>query len=377
MTNRVQEETGKLKEEASCLSERLAGETKERKRLHNLVLDLKGNIRVFCRARPARSSSLAPPIVSYPAPNELLVEAGGKSQTFSYDATFGPQAQQDEIFREAQPLVVSVLDGYHVCILAYGQTGSGKTHTMQGTASSPGVNTRALGELFALAAERAKEHDFKIKISLLEIYNETIRDLLEPLDEKGEEKKLDVKLGQDGGTCVPGVLTSEVESMEEVMQALQRGEQNRSVAGTDMNEHSSRSHMVLTVYTQGTSKATGTRSFGKLHLIDLAGSERLRRTCAEGERLKEAQNINKSLSALGDCMQSLVAKSKHVPYRNSKLTFLLQDSLGGDAKALMFVCISSEEADAGETLCSLNFASRVRNVVLGPAKVSGGEQGEH
>eukprot|EP00960_Hanusia_phi_P068778 766933-Hanusia_phi.AAC.1 len=272
MTERMQEVTGRLEEETSCLSERLVGEVKERKRLHNLVLDLKGNIRVFCRARPARSSSASPSVVSFPAPNELLLEAGGKSQSFSYDATFGPQSQQDEIFRETQPLVVSVLDGYHVCILAYGQTGSGKTHTMQGSASSPGVNTRALRELFALAEERGKELEYKIKISLIEIYNETIRDLLEPLDEKGEEKKLDVKLGQDGGTCVPGVLTSEVASMEQVMHALQRGEQNRSVAGTDMNEHSSRSHMVLTVYTQVREKK------GRSKLGKWQGEERRGRT---------------------------------------------------------------------------------------------------
>ncbi|KAJ1487865.1 putative C-terminal motor kinesin, partial [Baffinella frigidus] len=137
---------------------------------------------------------------------------------------------------------------------------------------------------------------------------------------------------------------------------------------TDMNAQSSRSHMVLTVSVTCTPLSGAAPSFGKLHLIDLAGCERLSRSGAEGERLKEAQNINKSLSALGDCVQSLVSKSKHVPFRNSRLTFLLQDSLGGDAKTLMILCVSPAEADSSETACALHFGARVRNVVLGPAR---------
>ena len=324
----------------------------------------------------------------------------------------------------------------------YGQTGSGKTHTMQGYGEDRGVNTRALEELFALSAERAALHEYEIKVSLLEIYNETIRDLLEPRDEAGEEKKLDVKIATEGGTNVPGMAMVDVFSMEDVAAALEEGGRNRTVGRTNCNEHSSRSHMILSVYVKCCNLATGTRTFGKMHLIDLAGSERISRSGAEGarhapppsplirsptrvclfpivcpavspivsltnsaqeedacppilvpavfplltppapsgDRLKEAQNINKSLSALGDCVQSLVSKSKHVPFRNSKLTYLLQDSLGGESKALMFVCASPCASDAPETLCSLNFASRVRNVELGPAtkrKGGGDAMAEH
>jgi kinesin family protein C2/C3 len=366
-----------IEEERTEALSKLQKEMLERKRLHNLVLDLKGNIRVFCRARPASEASKN--ALTFASESELLCEAAGKSHSFSYDCVFGPRSQQAEVFAEAHPLVVSVLDGFHACILAYGQTGSGKTHTMQGCPDHPGVNSRALCALFEMADERAATHSYQIKVSLLEIYNETLRDLLQPKDEaSGKDKVLDVKLantaadsaaaGCNTATCVPGVHVAEVGCMQDVLDALKRGEANRTVAGTDMNERSSRSHMVLSVYVEGTNVTSGVKTTGKLHLIDLAGSERLARSNAQGQQLKEAQNINKSLSALGDCIQSLVAKNKHVPFRNSKLTFLLQDSLAGDSKVLMIVCVACEEDNSNETLCSLNFAARARNVVLGPAK---------
>jgi hypothetical protein len=286
--------------------------------------------------------------------------------------TFGPESTQAEVFAETQPLVISVLDGYNVCIFAYGQTGSGKTHTMQGYGDEHGVNPRALNELFNLAKERKGAFDYDISVSLLEIYNETIRDLVEPHDESGQDKKLDVKMASEGGTFVPNLSNVAVTCMDDVLAVLATGESNRSVGKTNMNEHSSRSHMILTVSAKSRNCVTGAKSFGKLHLIDLAGSERIGKSGAQGDRLKEAQNINKSLSALGDCVQSLVSKSKHVPFRNSKLTHLLQDSLGGESKALMFVCVSPADSDVSETNCSLNFASRVRNVELGQAKRKGG-----
>ena len=158
---------------------------------------------------------------------------------------------------------------------AYGQTGSGKTYTMQGYDNNPGVNTRAISELFDMAKEKGKTHSYSIKVTLLEIYNESLRDLLEPRDETGEAKKLDVKLassadgtsGFNNGTFVPGVHTAVATCMEDVLDLLKRGEVNRTVAGTDMNERSSRSHMVLSVFVEGTNLNTGIKTFGKLHLI--------------------------------------------------------------------------------------------------------------
>jgi len=155
---------------------------------------------------------------------------------------------------------------------------------MQGYGEDRGVNTRALEELFALSAERAALHEYEIKVSLLEIYNETIRDLLEPRDEAGEEKKLDVKIAPEGGTNVPGMAMVDVFSMEDVAAALEEGGRNRTVGRTNCNEHSSRSHMILSVYVKCCNLATGARTFGKMHLIDLAGSERISRSGAEGAR---------------------------------------------------------------------------------------------
>jgi kinesin family protein C2/C3 len=373
----------------------------ERKRLHNQLLELRGNIRVFCRVRPLNSREKES-CVTFPEEANICIEQGrGKdAKVFQFDHVFGPQSTQSEVFEETQPLITSMLDGYNVCIFAYGQTGTGKTHTMEGYGDQPGVNTRALQALFDLAKERKKLFTYDIKVSILEIYNETLVDLL--VGRNGA--KLEVKPHPEGGTHVPELTVVPVTCMQDVQRLMEKGKANRSVGATCMNEHSSRSHCILSVYTESRAVATGARAQGKLHLIDLAGSERVGRSGATGDRLKEAQNINQSLSALGDVVAALIAKQKHVPFRNSKLTFFLQDSLGGDSKALMFVqgaahdrppapspfpshtplpsidftpsqpvltffsAASPSVDDAGETLCSLTFAARVRNIELGPAK---------
>lgn len=170
-----------VEQDMSKTVQSLKKEMSERKRLHNLVLDLKGNIRVFCRARPPGKEGKN--ALTFASDTELLCDVAGKSHPFNYDCVFGPQSQQATVFAETQPLVVSVLDGYHSCIVAYGQTGSGKTHTMQGYDGDPGVNTRAINELFAIAKERDVSHSYSIKVTLIEIYNENIRDLLDPRDE--------------------------------------------------------------------------------------------------------------------------------------------------------------------------------------------------
>jgi kinesin family protein C2/C3 len=309
-------------------------EMQERKRLHNQLLELRGNIRVFCRVRPLNSRE-KDSCVSFPEEANICIEQGkGKdAKVFQFDHVFGPQSTQSEVFEETQPLITSMLDGYNVCIFAYGQTGTGKTHTMEGYGDQPGVNTRALQALFDLAKERKKLFTYDIKVSILEIYNETLVDLL--VGRSGA--KLEVKPHPEGGTHVPELTVVPVTCMQDVQRLMDKGKANRSVGATCMNEHSSRSHCILSVYTESRAVATGARAQGKLHLIDLAGSERVGRSGATGDRLKEAQNINQSLSALGDVVAALIAKQKHVPFRNSKLTFFLQDSLGGDSKALMFV----------------------------------------
>ncbi len=169
------------------------------------------------------------------------------------------------------------------------------------------------------------------------------------------------------GNVVTGLTEIAADNAPVVLGHLKQAQKNRAVGSHDMNEHSSRSHSILTLVVRGRNLRDGTTTFGKLHLIDLAGSERLSKTDATGDRLKEAQNINKSLSALGDVIQALGKRASHIPYRNSKLTFLLQDSLGGNSKVLMFVNVSPAPYNVGESVCSLNFAFRCRSVELGHA----------
>ena len=246
-----------------------------------------------------------------------------------------------------------------------GQTGSGKTFTMEGSQSNPGVNYRALTDIFRHVSERRSIYKFEIKISVVEIYNEEPKDLL---NQNRNAPKLEIRTN-DNIPYIPDLTSIDVTSADEVLDILRsQAYPNRSVSATNMNDVSSRSHCILFVNVQSEHLKNGDITNSKLVLIDLAGSERIGRTDAQGQRLKEAQFINKSLSALGDVIASLKTHAAHVPFRNSKLTFLLQDCLSGNSKSLMFCNVSPEEADQGESLCSLKFAERVRAVTLGPTQ---------
>jgi kinesin family protein C2/C3 len=277
----------------------------------------------------------------------------------------------EEVFSDMQPLIRSVLDGYNVCIFAYGQTGSGKTFTMSGprdlTEKSQGVNYRALGDLFLLAEQRKDTFRYDIAVQMIEIYNEQVRDLLVT---DGSNKRLEIRNSSQKGLSVPDASLVPVSSTFDVIDLMKTGHKNRAVGSTALNDRSSRSHSCLTVHVQGRDLTSGAVLRGCMHLVDLAGSERVDKSEVTGDRLKEAQHINRSLSALGDVIASLAHKNPHVPYRNSKLTQLLQDSLGGQAKTLMFVHISPEADAVGETISTLKFAERVATVELGAARVN-------
>ncbi|XP_060066424.1 kinesin-like protein KIFC3 [Ylistrum balloti] len=342
-----------------------------RKKYHNELVELKGNIRVFCRVRPKIAEDgngvMSQSVVRYDQDDDGLIHVlnKGRSQTFEVDRVFTETSTQTEVFNEVQSLVTSCIDGYNVCIFAYGQTGSGKTYTMEGPPDDAGINQRALQELFRETSNRGCDWTYKITVTVLEIYNEVIRDLLTPGDDTST--KLDVKMNTDGQLYVPGLCVKEVRSVEDVNRVFATGQKNRATATTNMNERSSRSHALLCVTVHGVNKTTNVQSTGKLNLVDLAGSERVSKSGADGTRLKEAQSINKSLSSLGDVIHALRSKQSHVPYRNSRLTYLLQDSLGGDSKTLMIVQVAPVEKNQSETVCSLNFAQRVRTVELGQA----------
>ncbi|KAJ9537886.1 hypothetical protein OSB04_030619 [Centaurea solstitialis] len=348
---------------------------KERKELYNKIQELKGNIRVFCRCRPLNSEEIAEGAsmafdFEASKDGELRVKSNvAFKRNFKFDAVFSPEANQVDVFEDTSTFATSVLDGYNVCIFAYGQTGTGKTFTMEGTNEDRGVNFRTLEELFRVIDERKNQVQYEVCVSVLEVYNEQIRDLLLPSSQPGvAAKRLEIRQVGEGLHHVPGLVESQVNNMAEVWEVLKTGSNARAVGSTNANEHSSRSHCIHCVMVKGENLINGECTRSKLWLVDLAGSERVAKTEVQGERLKETQNINRSLSALGDVISALATKSPHIPFRNSKLTHLLQDSLGGDSKTLMFVQISPNENDLSESLCSLNFASRVRGIELGPAK---------
>ncbi|XP_074317209.1 kinesin-like protein KIN-14C [Silene latifolia] len=348
----------------------------ENRKLYNELQDLKGNIKVFCRVRPFlpgenRKLSIIQEVGEH---GELIIAnpAGLKDseKAFRFNKVYGPMASQAEVFADTKPLIRTILDGYNVCIFAYGQTGSGKTYTMSGLDNASkedwGVNYRALNDLFQVSEGRRNFFLYEIAVQMIEIYNEQIRDLLSNDD---PHKKLGImSTPQPHGLTVPDASLHPVRSSEDVIQLMNTGLKNRSVGATAMNERSSRSHSIVTIHVHGKDLKSGATTHGSLHLVDLAGSERVVRSEATGDRLKEAQHINKSLSSLGDVIFALAQKTPHVPYRNSKLTQVLQTSLGGRAKTLMFVQLNPDVSSYSETLSTLKFAERVSGVELGAAR---------
>lgn len=337
-------------------------ECEKRRKLHNLVQELKGNIRVYCRVRPmTQKESEAGSCISCPSPDEIMIVNPdmGVKKTWQFNEIFQQNSTQEDVFTGIRDLVVSMIDGFNVCIFAYGQTGSGKTHSMQGQPENPGIYMRTFKELFKVAKDRA---GWKVELqgACLEIYNEEIKDLL--LGQNDKKQKLQVRQAKDGN-CVPGLTLRPVTSPEEVDSLLNMAQTNRTVAATDMNLHSSRSHLLVQIHGSMTNP-DGKQFSSVITLVDLAGSERLAKSGVSGDRAKEAIAINKSLSALGDVINARATKSQHTPYRNSTLTHLLQDSLGGDSKTLMLLQLNPCASHVEESMCSLQFGARVNAVEM-------------
>lgn len=321
--------------ETEATKEKLRKEETLRRKLHNQVQELKGNIRVFCRVRPSLNSEPASDVASMQFPDQSdeakeinvsgpeekssLGAISRKNNAFSFDRVFGPSSQNAEVFDEISQLVQSALDGYNVCIFCYGQTGSGKTYTMS---SLDGMIPRAVHQIYA-TAQNLEEKGWRYTMAgnFVEVYNENLNDLLgnpDELDKKKHEIRHDM---QRGKTTITDITTVQLDSPEVLESMLKHAEANRSVAATKANERSSRSHSVFILKLIGKNHLTGERSEGTLNLVDLAGSERLSHSGATGDRLKETQNINRSLSSLGDVIAALGQGKDggHIPYRNSKV----------------------------------------------------------
>eukprot|EP00455_Lapot_gusevi_P027418 TRINITY_DN2902_c0_g4_i1.p1 TRINITY_DN2902_c0_g4~~TRINITY_DN2902_c0_g4_i1.p1 ORF type:complete len:329 (+),score=88.36 TRINITY_DN2902_c0_g4_i1:466-1452(+) len=236
---------------------------------------------------------------------------------------------------------------------------------MMGPSDNPGVTLRALSELFRIRDERQPDFEYNFSVSVLEIYNETVRDLLD----RYTEKSLQIHQGSSG-VYVSDLSEHTVQEQSDVIALLEVALGNRAMAATALTQQSSRSHCVFMVRVEGFNSRLGIKYVGKLQLIDLAGSERVAKSEVVGTAMQEAQNINKSLSMLGDVIQALQNKQKHVPFRNSKLTYLLSDSLGGHSKTAIFCTLSPDSNMTSESLCTLNFANRIRRVNLGAAVAS-------
>ncbi|KAK3746698.1 hypothetical protein QZH41_018915 [Actinostola sp. cb2023] len=379
LEDHVNEKDGKLREEETL-----------RRKLHNTIQELKGNIRVYCRIRPPLQSERKDPLVNFvfsednrvltveqsiPSEDVTGSKRAAQRHDFTFDKIFSQTSNQSEVFEEISQLVQSALDGYNVCIFAYGQTGSGKTFTMEGDHSDiekRGMIPRSMEHVFETSSHlKDKGWNYKMEASFLEIYNENIRDLL---GSGSETIKHDIKMvnngtnGESSELMVTNLKVVEAESEAQVSELLKTAAQNRAVAATKCNERSSRSHSVFILKLRGHNSLTDEKCQGILNLVDLAGSERLGQSCSKGERLKETKNINSSLSTLSNVIMALANKESHIPYRNSKLTYLLKNSLGGNSKSLMFVNISPREDSLQETVCSLRFATKVNHCNIGKAQ---------
>ncbi|XP_036825598.1 kinesin-like protein KIF3A isoform X3 [Oncorhynchus mykiss] len=287
-------------------------------------------------------------------------------KTFTFDTVFGPDSKQLDVYNlTARPIIDSVLEGYNGTIFAYGQTGTGKTFTMEGVRAVPelrGIIPNSFAHVFGHIAKAEGDTRFLVRVSYLEIYNEEVRDLLG----KDQMQRLEVKERPDVGVYIKDLSGYVVNNADDMDRIMTMGHKNRSVGSTNMNEHSSRSHAIFTITIECSEKGMDGDQhvrMGKLHLVDLAGSERQGKTGATGQRLKEATKINLSLSTLGNVISALVdGKSTHVPYRNSKLTRLLQDSLGGNSKTMMCANIGPADYNYDETISTLRYANRAKNI---------------
>ncbi|ESO93373.1 hypothetical protein LOTGIDRAFT_232780 [Lottia gigantea] len=423
----LQDQISQLQSTLQDITDRHSKEKKRRQDLHNLLMELRGNIRVHCRLRPLKAfdcgtedhTTLGKPgskseIVAHCYDDEnICVKTSKHNKVFEYERVYNPSEKQDIVFDEVQPMLTSLLDGYNVCIMAYGQTGSGKTHTMLGSHSNDdynpsetlhpdeGVIPRATRELFRLIEEKPPGCH-TIEVSVVEIYNNDIRDLLS----RGSNIKHELITGSDGLLNLPTITSKQVSTVYDVMCLVQRGLRTRSESATMVHEHSSRSHLIVTLTVTSIAPSffspnkTMTDSEGfqtskktprpqsqpnlsgdclgqitpqaviktKLQLVDLAGSECVGMSGVKGAALREASHINKSLSALADVLGALAEHRTHIPYRNSRLTHFLQDSIGGDAKLLVLLCVSPAARYISESLQCLGFGQRARQVQRGPAK---------
>lgn len=325
-------------------------------------------IKVVARFRPANKveqSNQAVSIVEFPSEDSVTIDSQEASKpTYTFDRVFPVGTAQHEIFDYSiKSTVDDVLAGYNGTVFAYGQTGSGKTYTMMGAGNlhdpdSKGIIPRIVEQIFTKIMQSDSTIEFTVKTSYMEIYMEKIRDLLVPHNDN-----LPVHEDKQKGIYVKGLHEFYVGSVDEVYEVLERGGQARAVASTNMNQESSRSHSIFVIEVTQKNVETGSARSGRLYLVDLAGSEKVGKTGASGQTLEEAKKINKSLSALGMVINALAeGKSQHIPYRDSKLTRILQESLGGNSRTTLIINASPMSYNDAETIGTMRFGERAKTI---------------
>eukprot|EP00928_Gymnodinium_smaydae_P011391 TRINITY_DN14209_c2_g1_i2.p1 TRINITY_DN14209_c2_g1~~TRINITY_DN14209_c2_g1_i2.p1 ORF type:complete len:954 (-),score=150.98 TRINITY_DN14209_c2_g1_i2:431-2959(-) len=343
-----------------------------RRKLHQAVQDRKGVVRVYCRVRPLVPRELETKqqdVICCKDDFSLSVGPGaadtgaaqsGTQTNFDFDACWSPGTQED-IFDGVKDLVQSAIDGYNCTIFAFGQTGAGKTHTMYGgrESSQRGICPRVADELFDLIGQSGSHCSFTVSLTMLELYCKRVIDLTD----SDANKHIRIRNTASGAVQLENACECPVSSPADVRRLVDQATKARHCRDTALNSGSSRSHVLLSLKVSSTNEKTGQEHTGKILLVDLAGSERVGKSGVSGEGLREACEINASLSALGDVLNALVRNENHIPYRNHELTQLMQDSLGGTAKTLMFVNVTPAADSLSETLMSLKFAQRASGVV--------------
>ncbi|ERE79609.1 kinesin-1 heavy chain-like protein [Cricetulus griseus] len=318
------------------------------------------NIKVMCRFRPLNESEVNRGdkyVAKFQGEDTVMIA----SKPYAFDRVFQSSTSQEQVYNDcAKKIVKDVLEGYNGTIFAYGQTSSGKTHTMEGKLHDPegmGIIPRIVQDIFNYIYSMDENLEFHIKVSYFEIYLDKIRDLLDV-----SKTNLSVHEDKNRVPYVKGCTERFVCSPDEVMDTIDEGKSNRHVAVTNMNEHSSRSHSIFLINVKQENTQTEQKLSGKLYLVDLAGSEKVSKTGAEGAVLDEAKNINKSLSALGNVISALAEGSTYVPYRDSKMTRILQDSLGGNCRTTIVICCSPSSYNESETKSTLLFGQRAKTI---------------
>ncbi|KAK5998527.1 Kinesin heavy chain [Cladobotryum mycophilum] len=324
------------------------------------------SIKVVARFRPQNRVEIesgGKPIVSFTSDDTCTLDSKEAQGTFTFDRIFDMSCKQQDIFDYSiRPTVDDILNGYNGTVFAYGQTGAGKSYTMMGTniddPEGRGVIPRIVEQIFASIMSSPSTIEYTVRVSYMEIYMERIRDLLAP-----QNDNLPIHEEKNRGVYVKGLLEIYVSSVQEVYEVMRRGGNSRAVAATNMNQESSRSHSIFVVTITQKNVETGSAKSGQLFLVDLAGSEKVGKTGASGQTLEEAKKINKSLSALGMVINALTdGKASHVPYRDSKLTRILQESLGGNSRTTLIINCSPSSYNDAETLGTMRFGTRAKSI---------------